>query len=118
VDEPVNQAVAPSGPGKPTGDLSREIERAVPREPQDRVRCVRVFGDRYRCNWWAPLGWDDVRGPRPEWAITALCRVRKSRFLRATARGTRLTVEDLGADDAAAGHVGKIVTERTSDASL
>jgi hypothetical protein len=117
VDEPVNQAVAPSGPGKPTGDLSREIERAVPREPQDRVKCVRVFGDRYRCNWWAPLGWDDVRGPRPEWAITAMCRVRKSRFLRATARGTRLTVEDLGADGAAAGNVGKIVTERTSDAS-
>jgi hypothetical protein len=35
-----------------------------------------------------------------------------------TARGTRLTVEDLGADDAAAGNIGKIATERTSDASL
>jgi len=118
VDEPVNQAVAPSGPGKPAGDLSREVERAVPREPQDRVRCVRVFGDRYRCNWWAPFGPSEARGPMAEWALTAMCRVRKSRFLRATTRGNRLTVEDLGADAAAAGNVGKIVTERTSDASL
>ena len=117
MDEPVNQAVAPAGAPK-ASDLSREIERALPREPQDRVRCVRVFGDRYRCNWWAPFGPTDVRGLTAEWALTAMCRVRKSRFLRATSRGTRLTIEDLGADTAAAGNVGKIVTERNSDASL
>ena len=118
MDEPVNQAVAPAGSPKAAADLSREIERAVPREPQDRVRCVHVFGDRYRCNWWAPTGADNSPRAMAEWAISAMCRVRKSRFLRATARGTRLTIEDLGADTAAAGNVGKIVTERTSDASL
>ena len=118
MDEPVNQAVAPAGAPKAPSDLAREIERAVPREPQDRVRCVRVFGDCYRCNWWAPA--DSAQSPRAmaEWAVTAMCRVRKSRFLRATSRGTRLTIEDLGADTAAAGNVGKIVTERNSDASL
>ena len=118
MDEPVNQAVAPSGPGKSAGDLSREVERAVPREPQDRVRCVRVFGDRYRCNWWAPEGDQEVARHMAEWAFTAMHRVRKSRFLRATSRGSRLTIEDLGDDAAAPGNVGKIVTERTPDASL
>jgi hypothetical protein len=118
VDEPVNQAVAPTGAAKSTGDLSREVERAVPREPQDRVRCARVFGDRYRCNWWAPSGADSLPRGMAEWAVTATCRVRKSRFLRATTRGTRLTIEDLGADAPAAGNIGKIVTERTTDASV
>jgi hypothetical protein len=118
MEEPVNQAVAPAGSPKAAADLSREIERAVPREPQDRVRCVRVFGDRYRCNWWAPESSDHVPRAMAEWAITAMCRVRKSRFLRATARGTRLTIEDLGVDGPSAGNVGKIVTERNTDASL
>ena len=117
--EDADQAVAPAAATKtPKGDLAREVERAVPREPQDRVRCVRVFGDHYRCNWWAPdLG---VEFPRhtAEWAVTAMHRVRKSRFLRATARGGRLTVEDLGEDTAADGNVGKIVIERNPDAPL
>lgn len=118
MDEPVNPTVAPTVAAKSTGDLSREVERAVPREPQDRVRCVRVFGDRYRCNWWAPSGAEGFPRGMPEWAITASCRVRKSRFLRATTRGNRLTIEDLGADAPAAGNIGKIVTERNTDASV
>ena len=118
MDEQANQAVAPKPASAAAGDLSREIEGAVPREPRDRVRCVRVFGDRYRCNWWAPEGGQDLPRQMAEWAVTAMHRVRKSRFLRATTRGSRLTIEDLGDDHAAAGNIGKIVTERTSDASL
>jgi hypothetical protein len=95
-------------------DLSREIEGAVPREPRDRVRCVRVFGDHYRCNWWAPAA-DEVAGPMAEWAVTAMHRVRKSRFLRGTIRGVRLIIEDLGTDR---GAIATIDTERNAHASL
>ncbi len=118
MNEDVNQAVAPATPPKAAGDLSREVERAVPRQPQDRVKCVRVFGDQYRCNWWAPAPGDEPSGRMAAWAVTAIHRVRKSRFLRASTRGTKLTVEDLGHDDATAGHIGKIVAERSTDASL
>lgn len=95
-------------------DLSREIEGAVPREPRDRVRCVRVFGDRYRCNWWAP-DTDEATGGMAAWALTAIHRVRRSRFLRATGRGGRLVIEDLGQDR---GALATIDTERTEHASL
>ncbi len=33
-------------------DLSRIIEQSVQKQPEESVRCVRVFGDAYRCNWW------------------------------------------------------------------
>ena len=118
MDEEVNQAVAPATPPKGPADLSREVERAVPREPQDRVRCSRVFGDRYRCNWWAPADGEAAPRQMAAWAVTAMHRVRKSRFLRVTSRGAKLTVEDLGGDGAAAGNIGKIVAERSTDASI
>jgi hypothetical protein len=34
-------------------DLSAQIEQAVQKDPLDRVKCVRVFDNFYRCNWWA-----------------------------------------------------------------
>lgn len=82
------------------GDLSREIERSVSREPSDRVRCVRVCGDHYRCNWWAPAtASNDPRAPMAEWAVTALHRVRKSRFLRATNAPGRLVIVEVSRDE-------------------
>jgi hypothetical protein len=106
-------ATAPRKPAPPA-DLSREIEGAVPREPRDRVRCVRVFGDRYRCNWWAPAD-DEMPNGMAEWAVTAMHRVRRSRFLRATGRGGRLVIEDLGGDR---GAIATIETERNAHASV
>jgi hypothetical protein len=116
VDEQTNQAVAPKPTAAAAGDLSREIERAVPREPQDRVRCVRVFGDRYRCNWWAPDRGESLPVAMAEWAVTAMHRVRRSRFLRATTRASRLLIEDLGGDHGR--DIGTIDTERNAHASL
>jgi hypothetical protein len=75
-------------------DLSEEIERAVAREPLDRVRCVRVFDDRYRCNWWAP-GSDDSHGPQAEWASLAMHRVRKSLFITAHLAAGQLVMEEV-----------------------
>ncbi len=33
-------------------DLSAKIVESVERRPGDVVRCTRVIGDQYRCNWW------------------------------------------------------------------
>lgn len=80
-----------------TTDLSREVERAVERKSRDRVRCVRVFEDYYRCNWWAPAA--AAEGPLPEWSATALHRVRKSRFLRVTNGPCGLCIEQVAGED-------------------
>lgn len=87
-------APTPAAVEKDPQDLSCEIERAVAREPQDRVRCVRVFNDRYRCNWWAP-GDDTPNGSSAEWARLATQRVRKSQFITARLSGGHLVIDDI-----------------------
>ena len=64
-------------------DLSSEIERGVAREPNDRVRCVRVFDDFYRCNWWTPSASSSGKQPSFEWMTCSTHYVRESRFLHA-----------------------------------
>ncbi|HEY7115507.1 MAG TPA: hypothetical protein VH475_02915 [Tepidisphaeraceae bacterium] len=99
MDELMSDAVAAGARRSPAGDLSREIESAVERQPLDRVRCVRVFDDYYRCNWWSPLSPQDAsRQPLAEWARLAMHRVRKSRFLRATSHAGELMIESAGPD--------------------
>jgi hypothetical protein len=94
VEEPVPPPDrVPTGPGE---DLSGRIEQAVVRRRHDRVRCVRVFGDFYRCNWWALATGDDMpsRGDRSAWGAAAMSRVRESRFLRATLDGDVLKIDE------------------------
>jgi hypothetical protein len=85
------------GPSPADGDLSREIERAATKQPQDRVRCVRVFGDYYRCNWWAPL----ISRTSPQdarsisWGTGATHHVRQSKFLVVTAREGALQISEV-----------------------
>jgi hypothetical protein len=79
-------------------DLSAEIERAVEREPLDRVRCIRVFDDFYRCNWWAPTGKFNVREPLAPWAEMSMHRIRKSRFLNAAHTAGKLVIRQANAD--------------------
>ena len=74
-------------------DLSQEIERSMDREPLDLVKCVRVFGNYYRCNWWSRAD-----GARQEYAWTGVivdC-IRKSRFLTATMNAGELVVKEVG----------------------
>ena len=91
-------AAAPMAADKGALDLSGEIERTVAREPQDRVRCVRVYDDHYRCNWWAP-GVEAAAGANTnmaEWASVAMHTVRKSRFITARLSGGQLVMEEAG----------------------
>ena len=84
-----------SEPRVAEADLSRRIEQAVPRDPLDRVKCVRVFDDFYRCNWWAhPEG--GVSGKNPSvWSVVATQRVRKSQFLKAAIVAGELLIKEL-----------------------
>src|SRR5581483_4560127 len=83
---PVSKQAAPV-------DLSRQIEHAVKREPADTVRCVRVFGDFYRCNWWSRLGKRPAT-PDYDWGGLMTDYVRQSRFLKATLSGDQVVVTE------------------------
>ena len=87
-------AAAPGSSAAGTNrDLSEEIGHAVARQPRDRVKCVRLFDDFYRCNWWVPG--DDAGPNRAAWADTASSRIRQSRFLRATIHEGKLRVTEV-----------------------
>jgi hypothetical protein len=75
-------------------DLSRQIEQLVEREPLDAVRCVRVFGNFYRCNWWSRLGAKRA-GRDFDWGGFITDHVRQSRFLKATVRGEEIILEEV-----------------------
>lgn len=76
-------------------DLSKEIERAVDRQPLDQVRCVRVFDNFYRCNWWSRLS--SSRTPLDyNWAGLIMDCVRESRFLNATMQSGALVIKEIG----------------------
>lgn len=69
-------------------DLSELIEHAVERKSDEEVRCVRVCGDRYRCNWW-------VRDRDAHPMFSTIGRISRSKFLRVTNAGNRLVIDDL-----------------------
>ncbi len=64
-------------------DLSDQIVLAMLREPLDKVKCVRLFDNSYRCNWWAPAGAVVETQRAFAWGVAATHHVRKSRFLNA-----------------------------------
>src|SRR5581483_2840054 len=67
----------------PTKDLSRQIEQTVKREPLDAVRCSRVFGDFYRCNWWSRIG-RKRDNTDFDWGGLITDHIRQSRFIKAS----------------------------------
>lgn len=69
-------------------DLSLAIAQTMEKKADEQVRCVRVFGDRYRCNWWVQEKPDD-------WRSFGSGRISRSRFVRATMSGEKLVIEDL-----------------------
>lgn len=90
---------APTPPA-PTGaraeqNLSRRIEAAVERLPSDIVRCVRVYGEFYRCNWWSRDGLART-GLDYDWAGLLTDHIRKSGFFRAIlSADDALTLEEI-----------------------
>ena len=69
-------------------DLARMIEQTVLKQPGEKVKCVRVFENLYRCNWW-------LRGDDAAWGTLTAGKIVKSRFLRATMTSDGLLLNDL-----------------------
>jgi hypothetical protein len=96
--DPAASAPASTGPSFAAAestirDLSGEIATAIERAPGETVRCRRISGDRYRCNWWAPLARGDAaRGASAGLLITTQ-RVVKSRLLHVTRSREGLVIE-------------------------
>jgi hypothetical protein len=65
-------------------DLANELAGFLPRLPKDEIRCSRVYGDCYRCNWWKRSS-----GPVP------VATIRYSRFLKVQKINGKLVIADL-----------------------
>lgn len=75
---------ANAGSAAESADLSAEITGQVERLPTDRVACRRVYGNYYRCNWWAPASATGYDNPAMAGPTVTTHHVRKSEFLRVT----------------------------------
>jgi hypothetical protein len=73
-------------------DLSEKINVAVDRAMGETVRCVRVFGDNYRCNWWARDAAPAGKRSGPDLEVTCM-RVRRSSFLKVTQTAEGLMID-------------------------
>jgi hypothetical protein len=79
----------------PDADLSAEIIANVETHAGETVRCVRVYGDHYRCNWW---GNEELvtKGKASASAFEAAeQRVRRSRFLKVRKTPDGLQIQDV-----------------------
>ena len=99
-DSSTSKTPRPDGnASSPGNDLSRAIERSVDREPRDLVRCARVFGDFYRCNWWSRAGVQNPHSDAP-WSRMIMDIVRKSCFLNVTLDAGKLVLKEIVANSA------------------
>jgi hypothetical protein len=73
-------------------DLSAEIALTVERLKGERVKCRRIFGDNYRCNW---LTLDEGAAQRGRSLALDSYRIRTSKFLRVKKVGEQLVIEDM-----------------------
>lgn len=91
-------------PSERDEDLSDEIARTVERRPGDQVRCVRVYGRRYRCNWWSAVSSADYDNPSMKGGQLGTAHtIRKSQFLEVTRDGAAgLSIRIL--DETGVGH--------------
>lgn len=64
-------------------NLAEAIEQCIERRAGEQVKCTRVYGDKYRCNW--------IRGAE----IGIAGRILKSRFLRVTWNEGALDIQDI-----------------------
>ena len=89
---------SPMPPGKADqDDLSSEIVAYVEKQVGDVVKCRRIDGDNYRCNWWAAHATGGYDNPGMYGLLVTTHRVRKSQFLRVTRSPSRgLIVQVVG----------------------
>jgi hypothetical protein len=79
--------------GSANEDLSKELARALKREPLEQVTCRRVGDHHYRCNWWAPQVTTTYDNPSMLGSLVTSSRISKSQFVHATKTGRKLTVK-------------------------
>jgi hypothetical protein len=91
VKAPKRRAALPA----PNDDLSSEMDVTLERQAGETVRCVRVFADSYRCNWWASQDRIAPLGAASDYLAASQRHVRMSKFLRVTKGKDGLVIEDL-----------------------
>lgn len=89
-----NQFTAGPSIAKDSVDLSAEIATRIERRSDERVTCRRIWGNRYRCNWWAAQNARVLDNPMMQGLLVTTHRVRRSRFLSVTKSGENLVIED------------------------
>jgi hypothetical protein len=82
-------AIAESGPAFAAPeprmrDLSADLMQILPRSSGEMVRCRRIIGDHYRCNWWGSRNGTANDNVGASGVMITRFRVVKSRMLRAT----------------------------------
>jgi hypothetical protein len=77
-------------------EMCREVERALEKEPGDRVKCAHLFGDYYRCNWWSSIGVKH-EGADYDWSAFLTDHIRRSSFLKVTITDGKITVQEVPA---------------------
>ena len=85
-------ARAPDPSAQP--DLSAEIIQSVPKGRQERVTCVRVSGNNYRCNWWSPAPTKLYDNPKMRGLMVTTHVITKSRFINAVKINNQLVITD------------------------
>ena len=75
-------------------DLSAEIIATLEAPIGQTVRCVRVYGDNYRCNWWGQEAPRDTGKPMVSGFEATELRVRRSRFLKVRKTSDGLQIQD------------------------
>jgi hypothetical protein len=78
--------------GGESADLSAEIALTIERQPGDVVKCTRIYGDHYRCNWWAVDNTERHDNPALPGAFFTTHHIRQSWFIHATKPAGNLAV--------------------------
>jgi hypothetical protein len=76
-------------------DLSAEINATMEAEHGETVRCVRVYGDNYRCNWWKRGDASGAAKPMAAGFDVGEMRVQRSSFLKVSKTAEGLKIRDM-----------------------
>jgi len=77
----------------PVADLSSEIAGTIAKSRDERVTCRRIFGNYYRCNWWAPYTHSGYDNPQMAGLTVTTHRVRRSQWLHVTRSAAGLDIQ-------------------------
>lgn len=77
-------------------DLSEALMTALPRDAGQMVRCRRIIGDHYRCNWWESRDSSRHDNAGSDGVMITRFRVVKSRMLRVTVTDQGMEIESGG----------------------